>query len=164
MYLKVYQRHMYLLQMNFFIYFSGLISGSWYWFVTQGLQCTPGQNLNPLQKLYIFPLYYFLKCEQYMDQNYFLQVQEIKNQQASKGDSIFLLETHWNGVKRVKIVLMQIFFVMTWSLIILLFFTCNKNILKNLGITTKYAIRNRRYNKNQPLYFLAFYFFQVDTI
>ena len=65
----------------------------------------------------------------------------------------FLLESHWNGVKRVKIVLMQIFFVMTWSLIILLFFKCNKNILKNLGITTKNAIRNRKYNKKPPFFF-----------
>ena len=56
---------------------------------------------------------------------------------------------------------MQIFFVMTWSLIILLFFKCNKNILKNLGITTKNAIRNRKYNKKTTFIFYRFRFYRL---
>ena len=47
---------------------------------------------------------------------------------------------------------------MTWSLIILLFFTCNKNILRKLGITTKDAIRDKTNNKNQPLFFYCLFY------
>ena len=47
---------------------------------------------------------------------------------------------------------------MTWSLIILLFFTCNKNILRKLGITTKDAICDKTNNKNQPLFFYCLFY------